>query len=259
MRASILRYEGCWVAILLALPIIQNGWKKAHEKLKNEADEDQRFVDLRNYAMEGVEVLDRYRYRIRVKGKYPQLVYWLAMPFFAPMPWEADLFYSQPGMKKRNITLNWYPVGTGPFMLAENNPNLRMTLARNPNFHGEIYPLEGGEEDQANGLLDDAGKSLPFIQKAVYSLEKESIPVWNKFLQGFYDAAGISSDSFDQAIQFGSQGEAALTDEMKAQGINLVTSVETSIFFMGFNMRNPVIGGLNERGRLLRQAISIAV
>ena len=233
--------------------------EKVYEKLRTETDGNQQFVDLRDYAMEGVEELDRYRYRIRVKGKYPQLVYWLAMPFFAPMPWEADLFYSQPGMKKRNITLNWYPVGTGPFMLTENNPNLRMTLARNPNFHGEIYPLEGGKKDQANGLLDDAGKPLPFIQKAVYSLEKESIPIWNKFLQGFYDAAGISSDSFDQAIQFGSQGETALTDEMKAQGINLVTSVETSIFFTGFNMRDPVIGGLDERGRLLRQAISIAV
>ncbi len=229
------------------------------EQLKKQSDEPQSFLDLRDYAIEGVEVLDRYRYRIRVKGKYPQLVYWLAMPFFAPMPWEADLFYSQPGMKKRNITLNWYPVGTGPFMLTENNPNLRMTLSRNPNFHGEIYPVEGTEEDHSNGLLNDAGKPLPFIQKAVYNLEKESIPIWNKFLQGFYDAAGISSDSFDQAIQFGNQGEAALTDEMKGQGIKLMTAVETSSFYMGFNMRDPVVGGLDERGRLLRRAISIAV
>lgn len=217
------------------------------------------FLDLRRYEMDGVEVLDRYRYRIKIKGKYPQLVYWLAMPFFAPMPWEADLFYSQPGMKKRNITLNWYPVGTGPFMLTENNPNLRMILARNPNFHGEFYPDKGEEQDQLNGLLDDAGKPLPFIEKAVYSLERESIPYWNKFLQGFYDASGISSDSFDQAVQFGNQGEATLTDEMKEQGIKLSTSVQTSSFYMGFNMRDPVIGGLDERGRMLRRAISIAV
>ncbi len=229
------------------------------EQLDKQGDEIQLFLDLRNYAMEGVEVLDRYRYRIRVKGKYPQLVYWLAMPFFAPMPWEADLFYSQAGMQKRNITLNWYPVGTGPFMLTENNPNLRMVLSRNPNFHGEHYPMDGTKEDALNGALHDAGKPLPFIQKAVYNLEKESIPIWNKFLQGFYDAAGISSDSFDQAIQFGNQGDAALTDEIKGQGIKLMTAVETSSFYMGFNMRDPVVGGLDERGRLLRRAISIAV
>ena len=35
------------------------------------------------------------------------------------------------------------------------------------------------------------------MDRAVYSLEKESIPYWNKFLQGYYDTSGISSDSFD--------------------------------------------------------------
>jgi oligopeptide transport system substrate-binding protein len=26
-------------------------------------------------------------------------------------------------MKARNLTLDWYPVGTGPYYLSENNPN----------------------------------------------------------------------------------------------------------------------------------------
>ncbi|VAX08928.1 ABC transporter, substrate-binding protein (cluster 5, nickel/peptides/opines) [hydrothermal vent metagenome] len=232
---------------------------KAFEQQQQDTGLKRPFLDLRQYPLEGVEALDRYRYRIIIKGKYPQLVYWLAMPFFAPMPWEADAFYSQPGMLKRNISLNWYPVGTGPFMLTENNPNLRMVLARNPNFHGEQYPTEGGPSDRSSGLLDDAGKPLPFITKAVYSLERENIPYWNKFLQGFYDASGIASDSFDQAIQFGNQGEAGLTDEMREQGIKLTTSVQTSSFYMGFNMRDSIIGGYSDRARLLRQAISIAV
>ncbi|MCB1861165.1 MAG: peptide ABC transporter substrate-binding protein, partial [Gammaproteobacteria bacterium] len=40
-----------------------------------------KYIDLRPYAIEGVQLLDRYRFRIRLKGKYPQFVYWLAMPF----------------------------------------------------------------------------------------------------------------------------------------------------------------------------------
>lgn len=232
---------------------------RAYTTLKQKGGEKKPFLDLRQYPLESVVAVDRYRYRIRLKGKYPQFLYWLAMPFFAPMPWEADAFYSQPGMLSRNITLNWYPVGTGPFMLTENNPNLRMTLARNPNFHGETYPTEGEEADRQNGLLDGAGKPLPFIEKAIYSLERESIPVWNKFLQGFYDTSGVSSDSFDQAIKFSDQGEAGLTDSMREKGIALSTSVQTSIFYMGFNMLDPVVGGYSERARLLRRAISIAV
>lgn len=217
------------------------------------------FLDLRKFQLEGVTKLDRYRFKIRLRGKYPQFVYWLAMTFFAPMPWEADLFYSQPGLEKRNISLNWYPIGSGPFMLTENNPNLRMVLSRNPNFHGEQYPQEGEADDASLGMLADAGKPLPLIDKAIYSLEKEVIPRWNKFLQGYYDTSGVSSDSFDQAVKFGAGGEASLTDEMVAREIKLATAVETSIFYLGFNMADPVIGGDSEENRYLRQAISIAV
>ncbi len=215
--------------------------------------------DLREIKLKGVSVVDRYTYRIRIKGKYPQLIYWMAMPFFSPMPWEAEKFYAQDGMEERNISLNWYPVGTGPYMLTENNPNLRMVMEKNPNFHDERYPSEGEPDDKAKGLLKDAGKKLPMVAKAVYSLEKENIPYWNKFLQGYYDTSGVSSDSFDQAIQFGSTGDLQLTDLMIDKGIQLETAVTTSIFYMGFNMLDPIVGGDSESARLLRRAISIAV
>jgi ABC-type transport system substrate-binding protein len=231
----------------------------AWEKLKQQDEGQKPWLDLHQYPMEGVEVIDRYRFRVRLQGKYPQFLYWMAMPFFAPMPWEAERFYAQPGMSKRNINLDWYPVGSGPFMLQENNPNLRMVLERNPNFHGERYPEEGMPGDREAGLLADAGRPLPFTDRAVYSLEKESIPYWNKFLQGYYDTSGISSDSFDQAVQFSSQGDLGLTESMKAKGIHLETAVTASIFYMGFNMDDPVVGGGSKRARLLRRAISIAM
>ncbi len=221
------------------------------------------WLDLRQHALSGVEVIDKTSYRIRIKGKYPQFLYWLAMPFFAPVPWEADRFHSQPGMAEKNLTLDWYPIGTGPYMLTENNPNARMVLEKNPNYRGETYPCEGesGEpvDDKAAGLLADCGKTLPFIDRIVFTREKEQIPYWNKFLQGYYDASGISSDSFDQAVQVVSGGDVTLTAGMRAQGISLTTSVATSTMYMGFNMLDPLVGGTSEEARKLRQAISIAV
>jgi oligopeptide transport system substrate-binding protein len=231
---------------------------RAYKELES-VNADGVYLDLANYPLEGVELIDRYSYRIRIHGKYPQLLYWLAMPFFAPVPPEADRFYSQPGMQERNITLDWYPVGTGPYMLTVNNPNRQMVMEVNPNFHGETYPSEGMPDDRAAGLLDDAGKPLPFIDKVVFSLEKETIPYWNKFLQGYYDKSGISSDSFDQAINIGSSGEVTLTDGMLRQGIKLSTAISTSIFYTGFNMLDPVVGGDSDAARKLRQAISIAI
>jgi ABC-type transport system substrate-binding protein len=182
------------------------------------------------------------------------------MPFFAPIPFEAERFYSQRGMNDgRNLTLNWYPVGTGPYMLTENNPNARMVLERNPNFRGEPFPAEGAPSDRPAGLLKDAGKSMPFIDRVVFSREKEGIPYWNKFLQGYYDRSGIASDNFDQAVQFSVEGQATLTPEMERKEISLRTSVSTSTFYLAFNFLDPVVGGLSERARKLRQAISIAV
>ncbi|MBI1175370.1 MAG: peptide ABC transporter substrate-binding protein [Sideroxydans sp.] len=217
------------------------------------------WLNLNDYPLPGVQVVDAHTYRIRIHGKYPQFAYWLAMPFFAPMPWEAERFYAQPGMRERNLTLDWWPLGSGPYYLSENNPNQRMVLSRNPNFSGEFYPSEGEPGDRKAGLLQDAGKPLPLIDKVVFSREKETIPYWNKFLQGYYDASGISSDSFDQAVQVNVGGEANVTDAMKAQGISLSTSVATSTMFMGFNWLDATVGGPSERARKLRQAISIAV
>ncbi len=249
------------------------GLKEYAETLKQaRKQQPDGWLNLNDYPLPGVEVVDDKTYRIRVIGKYPQFAYWLAMPFFAPMPWEAERFYAQPGMAERNLTLDWWPLGSGPYYLSENNPNQRMVLSRNPNFSGESYPAEGDPGDREAGLLDDAGKPLPLTDKVVFTLEKETIPYWNKFLQGYYDVSGISSDNFDQAVQVSVGGEANVTDTMKKQGIRLSTSVATTTSYFGFNWLDPVVGGAcqpaagsgerpcdPERTRKLRQAISIAV
>ncbi len=222
------------------------------------------WLDLSRYPLAGAEVVDRYTYRVKIKGRYPQFLYWLEMPFFAPVPIEADRFYAQAGMAQKNLTLDWYPIGTGPFMMTENDPNTRMVLQRNPNFRGEPYPSEGAPGDREDGLLADAGKRMPFVDTVVFSREKEGIPYWNKFLQGYYDTSGISSDSFDQAVKVSVEGETTVTPEMKARGIRLETSVATSSVYLGFNWLDPVIGGQGdatqqERARKLRQAVSNAI
>jgi ABC-type transport system substrate-binding protein len=222
------------------------------------AEREGEWLDLRRYPLEGVQRVDSHTFRIVLKSAYPQFVYWLAMPFFAPLPWEADQFFAQRGMAEKNFTLDWWPVGTGPYMLTQNNPNARMVLERNPNFRGEPYPREGAPGDREAGLLEDAGKTMPFIDQVVFSREKEAIPYWNKFLQGYYDTSGIGSDQFDQAVRVAVEGSATVTPEMAQKGIKLSTSVSASTLYLAFNWLDPVVGGSSERARKLRQAISIA-
>jgi ABC-type transport system substrate-binding protein len=218
-----------------------------------------KWIDLDKFQLKGVEKVDRYTWRIHVKGKYPQFSYWLAMPFFAALPREADQFFAQPGMAEKNLVLDNWPVGTGAFYLKENDPNRRIVLQKNPNFREEHYPCEGESGDLEAGLLADCGKRLPLLDRAIFSREKESIPYWNKFLQGYYDASGISSDSFDQAVRVSVDGDVGLSEEMQRRGIRLLSSVKTSTFYMGFNLLDSVVGGYTESAAKLRQAISIAI
>jgi hypothetical protein len=115
----------------------------------------------------------------------------------------------------------------------------------------KLIPAKARLGDKEAGLLDDCGKPLPFIDQAVFTREKEAIPYWNKFLQGYFDASGISSDSFDQAVRVNVGGDVALSDEMRDKGIRLLTSIKTSTFYMGFNMLDPVVGGLSLRSTKL--------
>ncbi len=206
-----------------------------------DAYQKNKMVNLNDYTLAGATVINKYEYQIKIQGVYPQFLYWLAMPFFSPMPYEADLFYAKAENQKNNMTLDWYPIGTGPYVLSENNPNRQMVLEKNPNFRGEIHPITKNK--------------APAVDKLMLSLDKESIPRWNKFLQGYYDRSGINADSFDQAIQLDKNGNPVLTQSMRDKGIRLETTINPSVFYIGFNMMDDVVG----KNKKLRQAIAIAI
>lgn len=215
-------------------------------------------ADLRKYNLSGVKVIDDYNYTIKIHGKYDQFIYWLEMPFFAPIPWEATSFYCQAGMERNNISLDTYPIGTGAFYLTVNNPNRNIIMQRNPNFHPDFYPRVGMPEDFAKGLLTNAGKQLPFIDKIIFSLEKESIPYWDKFLQGYYDRSTISSDNFNSAISSVNNTGINLTPQLLDKGIKLSISDTQSLWYWGFNMLDETVGGDSVKAIKLRKAISLA-
>lgn len=225
----------------------------------SESNAKNTYYNLNQFQISGVQVVDKYRFKILVNGKYPQFLYWLTMNFFAPIPWEVDAFYKQQLLVEKNISLDTAPIGTGPYELVENNPNKRMRLVANANYRLATFPNSGLPATADKSLLADAGLKLPFVKEVVYSLEKESVPLWNKFLQGFYDASGVSSDSFDQAINVSNSGNLSLTKEMAEKGIQFVNAIQPTIMYMGFNMVDPIVGGYDERSRKLRQAISIAI
>ncbi len=219
------------------------------------------WLDLSEHPVEGLERIDDFRFSIVINGIYPQFKYWMAMPFFSPVAREVDRFYHNPGFKEKNMTLDWWPVGSGPFMMVKNDPNSEIVLERNPNYFDDYYPTEGAPGDLEKGELADAGKKLPFIDRAHFRLEREVLPLWTKFLQGYYDRSGEvhanTSGYFDQAFVVGPEG-LSLSDELRSHNLTISQDVKPSLYYYGFNMRDPVVGGYTEERRKLRRALSLA-
>lgn len=216
-------------------------------------------LDYNAAEFEGAQVIDKYTYKIVLKRKYPQILYWMCMHFFAPMPTEALQFHAQTAMIDNHIVINRCPIGTGPYVLTRFQPNEVMELRRNQNYHEDYYPTEGAPGDKEAGYLEDAGKRLPFIERQVYHMEKVAMSRWRKFLQGYYDGSAIASDVFDTAINMQMGEEARLSDKMIERGISLITTVRPVLTYTQFNMRDDVVGGYSEEKCKLRQAISIAI
>lgn len=222
----------------------------------------------RQYAavgpIEGVRVAGPHELEVVLSEPYPQILYWFAMEFTAPVPWEAVALYD--GRDGRDLFAE-HPVGTGPFRLAHYDKRSRIVLERNPRWYGiehpewgapaAVYPTEGEPGDAERGYLDPAyvGRPLPFLERVEMRLDKEDIPAFTKFLQGYYDASGIIEESFDRVVK-----EGRLSPDMEKLGMRLDRAVVPSVYYLGFNMTDPVVGTpAGERGRKLRQAMSLAV
>ena len=174
--------------------------------------------------------------------KYPQWSYWMAMTFLAPVPWEADAFYAQPGMAANGLSLNTWPVGTGPYMMTEYVQDRRHVLSRNPNYRGEPYPCEGMPQDKAEGRLADCGKPTPFIDKLVFNIEKEAVPQDAKFRQGYLDVPEFDQMSYGNAYRIQMEDSERVNSEFTDKGIRLPRTVDLSSSYMGFNWLDPVVG-----------------
>jgi ABC-type transport system substrate-binding protein len=229
-----------------------------------ESVRDKPFLDFRKWDLAGVQALDRYTVRMRLKGKYPQWKYWLAMVFTAPVPWEADAFYAQPGMAEHSLSLNQWPVGTGPFMMTEYVQDRRHVMKRNPNYRGEPYPCDGSAEDKAAGLLDDCGKTMPFVDTIVSTIIKERVPRKEMFKQGYLDVPEIERPDWGVEFRADMDDSDEVRKRFEDRGYRFPQNTDINNWYIGFNWLDPVVGRgdtpeQQARNRKLRQALSIAI
>lgn len=239
----------------LALPSLQSpGWwifegkivgvNEFHDKLVKASKAD--LTKVMAEEIPGMKAVDDYTIQLKLVKPYPQLLFILAMSFTAPIPHEAARTH---GDDAGNLTD--HPVGTGPFVLKTWDRQRRIVLDRNPNYHPDFYPTEGSAEYRKKGLLADAGKPIPFLDRISINVVKEQQPRWLSFMKGQLDVNTIPKDNFGTAIV----NQVNLSPDLAAKGIRLNVETSVAFFYISFNIKDKVIGP----NKYLRQALSAAI
>jgi len=194
--------------------------------------------------VQGVKALDDYRIQIILNRPWPQMIETIfADTMSSPAAREAVEYYDKDIIR--------HPVGTGAYRLKTWQRGSYIELVKNENWRGELYPTEGGPGDEEAGYLDDAGKSVPFADRLIWRVIEEDQPAWLLFMRGEIDGMGIPKDNFNEAVKLKNR---EVTDEMKDRGISLKHFDDPSVFWIGFNMQDPVLG----KNKPLRKALSRA-
>jgi oligopeptide transport system substrate-binding protein len=196
--------------------------------------------------VEGLKAIDDRTLKIILTEPFPEFIYVMSMPYTAPVPREAVEYYNASGKEG----FSRHPVGTGAYKLKSWKRQHRIIMERNPNFRKEYYPSTGAPGDKKKGLLDDAGKPLPFLDEIWYTIIPTAQPVWLLFIQGYLDTSGIPQEQFDKVVTKNLE----LSNNYVKKGISLEIANDLDTYYLAFNMRDPILG----KNKSLRQALSLS-
>lgn len=209
-------------------------------------------IDYDKHKVSGIEVVDRYTFRIHLSRPYPQLKYWLAFQCLAPVAREAVEYYDGKihNGKQRGDFHKFQTVGTGPFRLVDYIPRQRVRLERVPGYKTMTFPSEGGPPEKAEFLRKLAGKPVPLVDEINLPIISETIPVFILTRQGYLDRMAANKDAFSSLLT----PDRGLAPRYRERGMFLEKDAEPSTFFIAFNFDDPVVG----KNKKLRQALSCA-
>jgi ABC-type transport system substrate-binding protein len=200
--------------------------------------------------IEGLRVLDRYRFRITLERPSPH---------FADSMADASIV----GAVAREVVERYgdrimdHPVGTGPYRLDIWRRSSRIELVRNPTYREEYFPSRApaGDADAAALVRQLHGRRLPIIDRYVVSPIEESQPRWLAFLNGEHDLMERMPRDLTPLALAGSK----MTPVLARKHVELFRVPEIDVTEIVYNMDDPVIGGYTPAQVALRRALGLAL
>ena len=190
------------------------------------------------WLMDGVAAVvavDGRTVEIRLKRPLHVFPWLMAMAYTSPVPREA--------VEKYGMRFGGRAVGSGPYRLAEWWRGHRMVFVRNTAWPGWA---RFGRRPAASVPPEGA-----VFDKLEYLNVEDVSTQWLMFLSGELDFLGeISRDNWDAVV--GPDGRIA--GDLEKRGVTLHAASVMQVYYVGVNMRDPVLGP----NRKLRQALNCA-
>jgi oligopeptide transport system substrate-binding protein len=194
----------------------------------------------------GLEIVDRYTLRIRLKQADLRFLYALAVPNTAPVAREVVEAYGR--------DFGAHPVGTGPYMLAEYRRSSKIVLVANPGYRDTTYVPAGPVPAESVSIVEALrGKKLPLAGRIEITVIEEGQAVWLAFINRELDLLErVPPEFVEQALVDGH-----VRPGLAAKGIRHEVLLRPNTRWTYFNMDDPVVGGYAPEKIALRRAIGM--
>ena len=237
------RWKAPYVATWMLYRIVgMNAYRDEILKTKQPFDYDR--------PIEGLRLLDRYSFQVRLAEPDPRFIYQLATADIAGA-------VAREVVERYGDKIMEHPVGTGPFRLSEWRRSSKLLLTRNPGFREVRYDAEANADDAEGRQIAERlrGRRLPLIDQVEISIVEENQPRYLAFVNQEHDVLyGTPLDFANLVVP-----EGKLAPHLAKRGIALRRVLASDVTMSVYNMDHPVLGGYTPEKVALRRALNLGV
>lgn len=193
-------------------------------------------------AIEGFQAVDDCALKIKLKRPEPNLIYYLALNFIVPMPWEIIEYYQN--------NFDHILIGTGPYQYIGFNKEY-FELRKFQGYRKDFYPSSGDRYANVENLLDSSKEQIPFIDSVRFYVSLQENERWEKFVEHELDILTVPKTYITKL--YDQNGE--LSKDLKGNDVILKHFPILANRWLAFNMQDKLLGG----NAFLRRAIAYGI
>lgn len=197
---------------------------------------------IKSVPLEGIVAQDDQTLVIKLIRSEPNMLYYLALNFVAPIPQEFLEFQEN--------NLDKVLLGTGPYQYSGFSSNY-FGMKKFANYRQDFYPTSGDRYANVEKLLDSSKERIPFIDEVRFYVTSQEEERWDMFLKRDIDLLTVPKTFIPKL--YDPNGE--LSSELRSKEIKLKHFPILANRWLSFNMKHPIVG----KNDFLRRAIAYAI